>query len=163
MSHAKLIDVYLAALSRTVVSVVTDAGVNHARIETGDVPAGAAVHARLHFNASHADLVLSAYGLDGRADMSPSELLEAITSTAARLGAEWQTDEEARAAAADTVQAVVDKVEAARQAGGMKEINASYKRYRQEQVAKAERAVPYSTYLRHYTARMVEEVARLAG
>jgi hypothetical protein len=162
MFHAKLIEIYLAALPRTVVSIVTVADGNGARIETGDVPAGAIVHARLHFNKSHADLVLSACGLDGRAEMSPSELIEAIPSAATRLGATWQTDEEARAAAAKAVQAIVDKVEAARQAGGMKEINASYKRYRQQQVAKAERAIPYSAYLRRYTELMVREVAERA-
>lgn len=162
MSHAKLIEAYLAASPRTVVSVVTDAEGNGARIETGDIPASAAIHARLHFNTSHVDLVLSACGLDGRTDMSPPELFEAITSTAERLGAPWQTDKEAKAAAAEAVQAVVDKVEAARQAGGLKEINASYKRYRQQQVTKAERAVPYSAYLRRYTTLMIEEVAKLA-
>lgn len=163
MSHAKLIDTYLAALPRTVVSVVTDADGNGAKIETGDVPAGTVVHGRLHFNASHADLVLSSCGLDGRAVMSPSELLEAVTNTAARLGAEWQTDQEAQTTAAEAVQAIVDKIEAARQAGGLREINASYKRYRQQQVANAERAIPYSAYLRRYTTRMVEEVAKQVG
>lgn len=95
--------------------------------------------------------------------MSPSEILEVITSTAARLGAEWQSDQQAKVEAAEAVQAIVDKVEAARQAGGLKEINASYKRYRQQQVANAERAIPCSAYLQRYTTRMIEEVAKLAG
>ncbi len=161
MSHAKLIDTCLAELPRAVVNVVTDADGNGARVETGDVVAGAIVHARLHFNASHADLVLSACDLE--ADMSPSALLEVITSTATRLGATWHTDEEARAVAAEAVKAIVDKVEAARQAGGLKKVNADYKAYRQQQVAKAERAIPYSACLRRYATRMVEEVAKQVG
>ncbi len=47
MSHAKLIDSYLAALPRTVVSGTRNAGDDLARIETDHVPAAASSIARL--------------------------------------------------------------------------------------------------------------------
>jgi hypothetical protein len=161
MSNAKLIEAYIAALPIVTVSVVANPNGKRARIETGTPAAGQAVYARVFLKSSHADLVLDAAGVDGWAKMPAAGLLELITSTATALGAPWQTEEEIIGAAAAAVAAIVYKVEAARQAGGLKEINASYKRYRQQQVAKAERVVPYSAYLQRYTVLMVEEVARL--
>jgi hypothetical protein len=36
------------------------------------------------------------------------------------------------------------------QAGGLKQVNAQYKRYRQAQVAKAEKAIPYTAFLERF-------------
>jgi hypothetical protein len=46
------------------------------------------------------------------------------------------------------------------QAGGLKQINKQYKAYRQAQIARAEKAVPYSKFLElRYTVSIVRNVA----
>jgi hypothetical protein len=54
---------------------------------------------------------------------------------------------------------IVAHVKATNQSGGLKQVNAQYKRYRQAQVAKAEKAVPYAKFLERFTATIVREVA----
>jgi hypothetical protein len=78
-----------------------------------------------------------------------------IERTAANLGAPFQTPAELREAAAE----IVARVDAMRQAGGLKQVNAEYKRYRQAQAAKAERATPYAVFLQRFTATIVRDVA----
>lgn len=51
------------------------------------------------------------------------------------------------------------KVEAMRQNGGMKQINRQYKVYRQGQVAKGEKAMPYGKFIERFTAGLVRDVA----
>ena len=46
-----------------------------------------------------------------------------------------------------------------RQAGGLKQVNAEYKRYREAQAAKAERATSYSVFIERFTASLVRDVA----
>ena len=46
-----------------------------------------------------------------------------------------------------------------RQCGGLREVNAQYKRHRQQQIAKAEKATPYAVYLQRWTAAFVREIA----
>lgn len=60
---------------------------------------------------------------------------------------------------AEAVAEIVARVDAMRQAGGLKQVNAEYKRYRQAQAAKAERATPYAVFLQRFTATIVREVA----
>jgi hypothetical protein len=54
---------------------------------------------------------------------------------------------------------IVAHVKATNQSGGLKQVNAQYKRYRQAQVAKAEKASPYSLFLERITATIVRDVA----
>jgi hypothetical protein len=44
-------------------------------------------------------------------------------------------------------------------AGGLKQVNRQYKAYRQGQIAKAERAMPYSKFIEPFIATMVRQVA----
>jgi hypothetical protein len=45
------------------------------------------------------------------------------------------------------------------QSGGLKQVNAEYRRYRMGQVAKCEKAIPYSAFLQRFTASLVRNVA----
>jgi hypothetical protein len=100
------------------------------------------VHARLRFKDSHAELVLSACGVRGWADMRPAELLQLIMSTAEGLGARPRSEGDVAAAAKEAVAVVMAKVDAMRQNGGLAQVNAPYKRYRVAQVAKGDKAIP---------------------
>lgn len=163
MSRAGLVETYIAALPGTVVSIVSSADGTRSRFETGAVEAAAVVHARLRFKASHAELVLSACGIDGWADMPPASLLQLIASTAEGLGARPQSDHDVAAAANEAVAVVVAKVAAMNQNGGLKQVNAAYKRYRLGQVAKGEKAVTYAAHLTRFTESLVANVARFEG
>jgi hypothetical protein len=46
-----------------------------------------------------------------------------------------------------------------RQNGGLKQVNAEYKRYRAQQIAKAEKATPYAKFLERFTASIVRDMA----
>jgi len=46
-----------------------------------------------------------------------------------------------------------------RQAGGLKQINAQYKRYRLAQIAKAEKATSYGVFFERFVTGMVRDVA----
>jgi hypothetical protein len=63
------------------------------------------------------------------------------------------------AAAKIQVAEIVAKVEAARQNGGMKQTNRQYKAYRQAQMAKAEKALPYAKFIEPFIATIVRDVA----
>jgi len=82
-----------------------------------------------------------------------------IEKTAATMGAPFETAAEIRAAAKIQVAAIVAKVEAARQAGGMKQINRQYKAYRLAQIAKAEKATSYTKFLERFVISTVKQVA----
>jgi hypothetical protein len=75
-------------------------------------------------------------------------------------GAPFQTAAALRADAEKEVDKIVARVEATSQAGGLRQLNRSYKAYRAQQIAKAERAQPYSKFLEErYTAKIVRSVA----
>jgi hypothetical protein len=160
MSRAGLVETYIAALPGTVVSIIASVDRRRSRFETGPVPADAIVHSRLRFKDSHAELVLSACGVRGWTDTPPVSLLKLITTTAEGLGARPRSDADVTTAAKDAVAFVVAKVDAMRQNGGLAQVNAAYKRYRLGQVAKGEKAVPYSVHLASFTRSLVEKVAR---
>jgi hypothetical protein len=71
----------------------------------------------------------------------------------------FQTHGELWQAVEHQVAGIVERVNASNQAGGLKTINAQYKRYRQGQIAKAEKAVPYAKFLERFTVSMVRNVA----
>jgi hypothetical protein len=158
-----LIEAYIAAMPGTVVSIVASADGQRSRIETGDVAADAIVHGRLRFKDTHADLVLMACGVTGWADMPPASLLELIIATAEQLGARPQTDRDVTAAARAAVGCVIANVEAMRANGGLKQVNAAYRRYRLGQVAKGERAINYAAHIAAFTESLVRKVAVQGG
>jgi hypothetical protein len=54
----------------------------------------------------------------------------------------------------------VAKVAASNQSGALSGLNKAYKAYREQQIARAEKAVPYSKYLeQHYTIGIVRSIA----
>ena len=147
----------------TVVSIVASDDERRARIETGTTDAAERVHMRLRFKASHWDVVLSIIGDDGWRAMAPAELVDLITNAADGLGAPYQTEAEIAIAAEKAVALVLRKVDSLNSSGALKELNTRYKIYRQQQIAKAEKAEPYASFLHRFTASMVREVAGVAG
>jgi hypothetical protein len=163
MSRASLVQAYIDALPGTIVSIVSSADGQRSRFETGAVAADEIVHARLRFKDSHAELVLSACGVTGWADMRAAALLDLIVATAQSLGARPQSDADVAAAAREAVEFVVAKVDGMRENGGLKQVNAAYKRCRLAQVAKGEKAINYAAHLGAFTRSLVEKVARQGG
>jgi hypothetical protein len=80
----------------------------------------------------------------------------------ASLGAPYHTLAELREAAETAVDEIQARVDSMRQNGGLKQVNAEYKRYRAQQIAKAEKATPYAKFLERFTALIVRDVA-MAG
>jgi hypothetical protein len=142
MSRESLVEAYVSALPFAAVAIVQTAG-GGCRIETA--APGAPGEAIYYFKPSHVDLVLGAAGLAaGPIDATPAAVAALIEKTALAMGAPFKTSAEIRAAAKIQVAEIVAKVEAARQAGGMKQTNRQYKAYRQAQLAKGRKgdAVP---------------------
>jgi hypothetical protein len=77
----------------------------------------------------------------------------------ASLGAPYHTLAELREAAETAVDEIQARVDSVRQNGGLKQVNAEYKRYRAQQIAKAEKAMPYAKFLERFTALIVRDVA----
>jgi hypothetical protein len=98
---------------------------------------GRSVRAGRYFKPAHADLVLGAAGLADRPPIyqSPDAVAALIEQTAVTMGAPFETAADIRAAAEQEVSKIVDRVEAMRQAGGLKQVNAQYKAYRLAQMA----------------------------
>jgi hypothetical protein len=159
VSRAALIDVYISGLNLVEVAIV-GAG-RQCRIHTdGKIAPGEPVAHRYHFKASHAELVLATIGHEGCTDqLAAAPLAALVERTAATLGASYVTPAELRKAAEAHVNEITERIRVANQSGGMKEINKQYKRYRQEQIAKGEGAVPYSKYVEPFITRMVRNVA----
>jgi hypothetical protein len=160
LSRASLVDVYISALQLTAVAIVASADGRRCRIETdGEIAPGEKIKRQFFFRPTHADLLLLTIALDGWTDQQPAAVAALIERTAATLGAPFQTLTELQAEAEQEVDKIIAKVAASNQAGGMKQINAQYKRYRQAQVAKAEKAVPYTKFIERFTASIVRDVA----
>ncbi len=158
MSRALLVEAYIAALPLTAVAIVSDG--RRCRIRTGEPAPGETIKHRFFFRPSHADLVLMTIEREGVTDQAPAAVAAQIERAAATLGAPYQTPAELWQAAAEAVAEIVARVEATNQAGGLKQINRQYKAYRQQQIARAERAVPYSKFLeQRYTVSIVRGVA----
>jgi hypothetical protein len=154
LSRALLVEAYVAALPLTAVAVVSSPDGRQCRIETGGTSTPA-----FYFKPSHAELVLSAIDLDGWTDQSAAAVAALIERTAAAMGAPYQTHGELLQAAEQAVADIVARVDAMRQNGGLKQVNAEYKRYRTQQMAKAERATTYSVFLQRFTETIVRDVA----
>ena len=160
MSRESLIEAYVAALPFAAVAIVAVPG-GGCRVETAAPGApGEAIAQQYYFKPSHIELVLGAASLaDGPIDQSPDAVAALIERTAVAMGAPYQTAAELRADAEKEVDKIVAKVEAARQAGGMKQTNRQYKAYRLAQIAKGEKATSYSVFFQRFVTSMVRDVA----
>jgi len=96
----------------------------------------------------------------GWVDLPPTEVVGKIKSVAAMLGAKWQTEDQIERDAQKVVAEITQCVQLARLNGGLKEVNAEYKKYRQMQIAKAEPAIPYSAHLTNFTRLLVVRAAQ---
>jgi hypothetical protein len=160
MSRASLVETYIAALPFTCVAIVQTAG-EGCRIETGAPGTPGETIAQYYFKPSHIDLVLGAAGLaNGPIDDEPAAVAVLLETTARAMHAPYETEPEIRAAAEKEVGKILARVDATNQAGGLRQLNKAYKAYRQGQIDKAERAVPYSKFLEEkYTIGIVRSVA----
>ncbi len=147
LSRASLVDVYISGLNLTAIVVVASADGRRCRIHTGEPAPGETVKHRFYFKASHAELVLLTIAQDGWTDQQPAVVAALIERTAATLGAPYSTPEQLRKAAGLQVDEIVERVKSSGQRGKLKHWNAQYKQYRLAQVAKAEKAIPYSSFL----------------
>jgi hypothetical protein len=120
---------------------------------------GETIESRLYFKPSHAELVLSTIDLEGWTDHQPAAVAALIERAAASLGAPYHTLAELREAAEGAVAEIQARVDSMRQNGGLKQVNAEYKRYRAQQIAKAEKATPYAKFLERFTASIVRDMA----
>jgi hypothetical protein len=160
MSRASLVQTYIDALPFAAVAVVQTASGTRVAIG-GEIAAGETAVARYFFRPLHIELVLGAAGLgDGPVDQAPDVVAARLIGAAKSVGAPFRTAAEIRANAKIEVDRIVAHVQVAGLVGELKEINKQYRAYRLAQVAKAERALPYSAFLeRRYTVGIVKEVA----
>jgi hypothetical protein len=159
MSRASLIDAYVSALPFAPVAIVQTAGGCRVAVG-GEIAPGETTIAKYYFKPIHIELLLGAAGLtDGAINKPPKVVAVLLEKTARRMHAPYETETEIRAAAKLQVAEITARVKASNQSGGLKQINRQYKLYRQQQIAKAEKALPYSKFLERYTATIVRDVA----
>jgi hypothetical protein len=160
LSRASLVEAYIAALPLAAVAIVSSADGRRCRIHTDGEPApGDTIERRFYFKPSHAELVLSTIDLEGWTDHQPAAVAAQIERAATTLGASFHTLAELREAAEEAVVEIQARVDAGRQNGDLKQVNRQYKHYRQQQIARAEKAMPYAKFLEQFTASIVRDVA----
>jgi hypothetical protein len=153
VARADLIQAYISALPFAPIAIVAIPG--GCRIEIGGTSAPA-----FYFKASHIELVLGAAGLAaGPINQPPAAVAALIERAARRLHAPYETEPEIMAAAERQVDAIMERVRASNQSGGMILINGQYKAYRTAQLAKAEAALPYSKFIEPFVITMLRQVA----
>lgn len=91
----------------------------------------------------------------GWVDLPPLQVIGSIKVVAAMLGAKWQTQGQIERDAERVVADIVRRVKDAQQDGGLKQVNAEYKKYRQAQIEKSEPAIPYSAHIAEFTRSLV--------
>jgi hypothetical protein len=111
LSRAALIDVYISGLNLTEVAVVSDG--RRCRIHTGEPAPGEKIAARFYFRPTHADLLLMTIGQEGLSGKQPAALDSA---------------DELYRVAEQAVAEVVERVNGMNQSGGLKQLNAQYRR-----------------------------------
>lgn len=117
----------------------------------------------------HAEMVLSealeAIGAPavGQTELPAEVVRDHLVNAAASLGAPWHTTAEIMAAAERAVDEVERYVVALNASGGLKQINAAYKKYRASMQATKEPAISYSAYLQSYKVRIIRIVAQNAA
>jgi hypothetical protein len=160
LSRASLIEAYIAALPLTAVAIVCSSDGRRCRIHTDGEPApGETIERRFYFKPSHAELMLSTIDLEGWTDQQPAAVTAQIERAAAMLGAPHYALAELRKSAEEVVDEVQTRVDVGRQNGDLKQVNKQYKMYRQKQIAKAEKAMPYAKFLERFTASIVRDMA----
>jgi hypothetical protein len=161
VSRESLVQTYVDALPFAPIAIVAIPGDGSRVAVGGDLAAGETTVARYFFKPLHIEIVLSAAGLaDNPIDEEPAVVAVRLQKAARAMHAPYETAAEIRAAAEKEVDKILEKVEATNQAGGLRELNKSYKAYRQRQIARAERAAPYSKFIEdHYTLGIVRSVA----
>lgn len=156
-----LVEAYLGALDARAVLIQAAPNGQPARISTEADPQFNLFAVLWFSKSAHAELVLAQCPA-GWVDVAPAALRDEVINAAAALGAPWRTTEEVRVEASIAVAEIIASVEASRQSGGLAQVNASYKIYRQQQVAKGEKAMPYSAHLQAFTRSLVVLAAQNA-
>jgi hypothetical protein len=146
-----LVKAYIEALGLCPVMVLS--GSNVAKIATGPEPDFDVFDTLWFGKPQHAELVLM--HLPKRSGPGAAALLESVVNTAAILGAKWQTGAEIEAQASNAVEEIVARVEGWRLSGGLAKVNAAYKIYRQNQIAKGEAAITYTAHIEAFTRSLV--------
>jgi hypothetical protein len=160
LSRASMIEAYIAALPLTAVAIVCSSDGRRCRIHTdGEHAPGETIERRFYFKPSHAELMLSTIDLEGWTDQQPAAVTAQIERAAAMLGAPHYALAELRKSAEEVVDEVQGRVDVGRQNGDLKQVNKQYKMYRQQQIAKAEKAMPYAKFLERFTASIVRDMA----
>jgi len=157
VSRASLVEAYIAALPLTAVAIVSDG--RRCRITEGEPAPGEKIKRQFYFKPSHAELVLMTIDKEGLSGKPAAAVAGAIEQAAATLGAPVQTLTELQAEAELQVAEITARVKASNQSGGLKQWNQAYKKYRQAQIAKAEKATSYAKFLERFTASIVRDVA----
>jgi hypothetical protein len=160
MSRADLIQTYISGLQLTEVAIV-GAG-KQCRIHTGghgEIAPGEIVQHRYFFKSSHVELVLLTIGPEGLSAKPAAALAELIVQAAASIGAPYRSPAQVRKGAEVAVAEITERVRIANQRGGMKLINRKYRAYRQQQLAKGEKATSYAAFIEPFVATMVKQVA----
>jgi hypothetical protein len=158
VSRASLVEAYISGLQLTEVAVA-GAG-KQCRIRTGgDLAPGEPVAQRYFFKSSHVDLLLATIGQDGLSGRSAAALADAIVQAAASIGAPYRSPAQVRKGAELAVAEIVARVRLANQTGDLRQVNRSYKLYRQQQAEKGEMATSYAAYIEPFIMTMVKQVA----
>jgi hypothetical protein len=122
-----------------------------------------AQHAELVALRTRADLeAIGAMRSEDWVDLPAREVRDAIVNASAQLGAIWQTSDQVHTQAQAAVDEIIAHVEVSRASGGLAQVNAAYKRYRQQQQASGQKAVPYSAHLGAFTKSLVTLAAKNA-
>jgi len=110
----------------------------------------------------HAELVLSQCP-EGWVDLPPTALRDEVINAAAALGASFRTAAEIETEASKEVEEIIKRVEVMRLSGLLTKVNRDYKIYRQTQVARGLKAVPYQAHLDAFTLSLVKIAAESAS
>ena len=164
MSRETLVQAYLEALLFCRLAVAAIPGDGCRVAVGGELAPGEKAFATYYVKPLHVELLLGGAGLgDGPIDEEPAAVATRLEKAARSLHAPYETEQEIKAAAERQVAEIVARVEATNQAGGLSAYNKAYKRYRQGQIDKAERAMGYNQFIEEkYTIPIVRNIASTA-
>lgn len=160
-----LVEAYLGALEAKALLILTIGAGHPAKISFSPDPSFETFDALWFAKPHHAELVLmrcmddlatvGAVRPEGWIDMPAREVRDAVVNAAAQLGARWQTTDQIKSSASNEVEKIIAQVDRQRREGGLAQVNAEYKTYRQRQVAAGQKAAPYSAHLMTFTRSLV--------
>jgi hypothetical protein len=117
-------------------------------------------HAELVIDCCRADLDAKGItSVHGWRDIEPQQLLDLVITAAATMGSKWMTTKEVNEASTSAVTKIVSTIEVMNASGGLKEINRTYKAYRQTMLATGGSAMPYSGYLNNFVRTIIRLTA----